>query len=231
MKAKEDPVASYVYAVWRDHNRHTCIAVHLDDKFAFFIPMDPLEVSVVRKPIREFNALYTPYTEYPVKRAAEIYLNAPSKVVAEEAREHLTRIISDPAFEYDSSLFNRPPIKARKEEDTMATAKKAAAPAKKSEKAAAAEGKPTKASAKAAPAKAAEKGAGRPRDDNATYTIGDDSSVKRGFIADFVGEAKKLGTFSRDKLLTKLKGKAEDEKLLRYFYYCTGKGIIVEAGA
>lgn len=219
-------MSQYDYAVFRDHNRHTCIRVSVDGHQVKFIPMEAKEVKVVRMADKHFISVYTPYTEYPVKRAAEIYLFAPSKEVSPQAREHLERIIADPAFEYDRSQFNNPPPQAARKEDDMAAAKKTPAAKTPAEK-------PAKKSAKAAAeaAEAPKKRGGRPRaDDNATYTVGDDSSVKRGFIADYVAAAKKLGNFTRDKLNAKMAGgEADDAKLLRYFYYCTGHGIFKQA--
>lgn len=222
--AKKDTHATdvYEYGVYHTHNRHTCILVHTGERYTEYIPMEASAVQVLRMENKEFARTYTPRPDYPVRRAAEIYLHAPSKVVAPKAREHLQRILADPAFVYDSSQFNLPPLKAQlhKEEDPIMATKKTA-PAKKT--AAAEPVQPTKKTAKAAAAPV-EKTRGRPRDDSSTYTVADSSSVKRGFIADFVAEATKLGSFTRDKLVSKFKD-TDEAKLLRYFYYCTGKGI------
>lgn len=227
--AKKDTHAAdaYEYGVYHTHNRHTCILVHTGERYTEYIPMEASAVQVLRMENREFARTYTPRPDYPVRRAAEIYLHSPGKVVAPKAREHLQRILADPAFAYDSSQFNLPPLKAQlhKEEDPIMATKKTA-PTKKTAVEAA---KPTKkVAAKAAPV-AAEKSRGRPRDDSSTYTVADASSVKRGFIADFVAEATKLGKFTRDKLVGKFSGKEDDAKLLRYFYYCTGQGIFAVA--
>lgn len=216
------------FAVYWDYGRHTCIRVGERNGSVLLIPMEASEVRVVRMAEREFVSTYTPVPEYPVKRAAEIYLGAPGKTVDAQARDLLRRILADPSLDYDRSKFSVLPIHQPLKESTMATKKTAAAaaedskPVKKTAAATKATAQPT---AKAAKAEKPTKSA---KEDNATYTVADASSVKRGFIADYVAAAQKLGTFTRDKLNGKF-ADVEAAKLVRYFYYCTGHGIFAEA--
>lgn len=205
----------YTYGVYQDENRHTCIKLKEDDKHVWFVPMAAGELAQARMTSREFAHTYKVMTEYPVRRAAEMYLGSPvPQVVAPEVREHLEHILADPAYAYDSSQFKTQPRK----EVTMATAKKTPAPAKK-------------AAAKKTVAPAAKKTSKATATDDKSYKIGDDSGVKRGFISEFVGIAREMGkTFTRDALVGHKKLAAvEEAKRLRYFYYCTGHGIFAEA--
>lgn len=204
------------YQVMWDENRHTCIYLTETCNSAFFIPLTVGEIDVRHMRASEFAVIYSRIPDYPVRRAAELYLNSPVKqVVTSQAREHLARILADPAYAYDASQFKDFVHQPLEKEPVMATAKKAA-PAKKVPA--------KKAAAKAAPAKKA----AAKREDNATYKVKDAEAAKRGFIKEFVDAAAKLGSFTRDKLVAKVVsgGKADEAKALRYFYYCTAKGII-----
>jgi len=103
-------------------------------------------------------------------------------------------------------------------------------------RAAAAGAKPAKAAAKApakqaAPAKAEPKAKGGTarKPDDRKYTVGDDSSIKRGISRDFVDTAKKLKKFTRAGLVEAFKDKADEEHTVRYFYYFVGKQVFVAA--
>jgi hypothetical protein len=233
--------ADYVPAVYRDANMHHCICVLLGTEIVEFIPLPlgEMECTVAHLSRPVFLSAYKKVGDYPVKRAAQLFLHdAASKTISVEAREHLERIVANPAYEYDVSQF-KPLPKERKltmtDEVTNAAdaatkpAKKKpavkAAPAKKPAAKAAPAKKPV---AKAAPAKkSAKKASAEP--DTATYKIGDASSVKRGFVREFVDAAIEMKKFQRDDLVNKFKRKEEVERLMRYFYYCTGHGIFVEA--
>jgi hypothetical protein len=243
MNAKAKPAlpeADPTPTVYRDANMHTCIVVFLGTEVVEFIPL-PLgeeECDVVHMSRSVFLSAYTKMPDYPVKRAAQLYLHdAAKKTTSIEAREHLERIVANPAYSYDVSQF-KPLPKERKTmtdaitgaaDDATKAAKKA--PAKKpAAKAAPAKKPAAKAikAAKAAPAKkSTKKAAAEP--DTATYKIGDASSVKRGFVREFVDAAIEMKKFQRDDLVAKFKRKEEIERLMRYFYYCTGHGIFVEA--
>jgi len=218
--------ATPTFRVCWDFNRHTCIVVGEKGSYTHYIPMEATEVRVVRMSQREFSSLYTYVTDYPVKRAAEIYLGAPGKTVSPQARDLLKRILADPALDYDRSKFSSLPIHQPHKESIMATAKKTAAAAEdtKPVKKTAAATKATKAAA----AEPAKKTRAPKAEDNGSYTVADDSSVKRGFIADYVAAAKKLGTFTKAKLNSKF-SEVDEAKLGRYFYYCTGNGIFAAA--
>lgn len=65
----------------------------------------------------------------------------------------------------------------------------------------------------------------KPLDGN--FKIGDDSSVKRGFLREYVDHAKTLKTFTRAQLVTKFKSKEDEGRLVRYFGYAVKHGIFV----
>jgi len=103
-------------------------------------------------------------------------------------------------------------------------------------RAAAAGAKPAKAAAKApakqaAPAKAEPKAKGGTarKPDDRKYTVGDDSSIKRGISRDFVDTAKRLKKFTRADLVEAFKDKADEEHTVRYVYYFVGKQVFVPA--
>jgi hypothetical protein len=100
----------HTYQVYRD-GTHTCICVAIERKYTYYIPMEPHVVRVAKATHEEFRADYDRlYTEYPVRRAAEIYLAAPDKEVTPEARQHLEAILADPAYEYDRSAYSTPHV-------------------------------------------------------------------------------------------------------------------------
>lgn len=233
----------HVYRLFRDHNRHHCICVAVERKYTYFIPMEAAEVRTRALAHEEFARTFEPVEEYPVRRAAEIFLAAPDKEVAPEAREHLEAILADPAYVYDRSLYSVPNVI---KENQMATKKAAqvaeeiaAKPRNKKEALQAAEKhdqanlpRNVKAAPKgeaAAPAKkAAKKDAEAPAaktggrapsfDMEGRYKIGDASSVKRGFMLEFVTRAQELEKASRGKgftgtaLVDSLVEKHEDER-------------------
>jgi hypothetical protein len=86
--------------------------------------------------------------------------------------------------------------------------------------------------AAAAAAEAPKKG-GKPSEaDDTKYKVADDSSVKRGFIREFVDEAKKMKVFKREPLVEKFIGKTERQDrtwVMSYWYWCTSKGIFAPA--
>lgn len=224
-----------VYGVFQDFNRHTAIRVGEGHKWTYFIPMQAGELSIQRLTNREFAHTYKQLTDYPLQRAADKFLNRGElQSVAPQAREHLERILrGEGAAQPSSSNEDEETMTQENQGAEAAPAKKAAkkappAPAKKG-----AAKKEAPAPAKKGAAKKAAEAApkrGRPREDNATYKIGDTSSVKRGFLADYVAAANKMGTFTRDKIVAKMTSDEVDEaKALRYFYYCTGHGIFVAA--
>lgn len=269
-------------AVYRD-NSHTAIVVRIEDKEVTFIPMATLNVEVMRA--AAFHAEWKAYGEYPVKRAAELYIGAAQyRPIPDKARKLLEAIVADKALDY--ATFQQPvkpqpqPQPQPKGTTTMAktpapaakkaapaaaktaaspfealvkgTPAKAAAPAAKKAPAAPAKA-PAKAAAPAAkkatsapaPAKAAAKDTGRRTqeadrrqgstapvgrskiDDNAKHKVGDTSSVKRGFLAEFVEKAQSMKTFTRATLEAHWGGRAADAKMGTYFPYCLAKGIIV----
>lgn len=281
----------HIYSVQRDPNRHTCICVAIERKFSYYIPMEADSVTVRQMENAEFAHLYEVVPEYPVRRAAEIYLSAPNKEVSPKAKEHLEAIMADPAYMYDAALF--PPLNVIKDNEMSkanvsrvaadkpqaagkkpSTAKSAAlkaaaeisgqpvgevkvpkAAAKAGKEYAATDGKADKLAAKAAPAAkkapkaAAAEAEAKPRgrtpavDPSARLKVGDTSSVKRGFMAEFVAKAQELEKASRGKgftgeaLIEALVASHEDERaadagwVKTYLSYslAPARGILVTA--
>lgn len=127
---------------------YTCIRVAVERKFTYYIPLDSLELKKADN--REFHDEWEEFTEYPVRRAAELYLGATQyREMSPKAQEHLERIVADPATSYDPAR-----ITPLKEEPQMTDIKKTA-PAKQpaTSKVAAAK---QPATSKVAPAKQAE---------------------------------------------------------------------------
>jgi len=202
----------HIYSVRRDENRHTCICVAVERKFTYFIPMEASEVKVRRMENQEFATAYEAVPEYPVRRAAEIYLRAPGKEVSDEARGHLEAVLSDPAYAYDEAQFSAIPSNLNKDLDTMV--KKAAQVAEQvAAKATRGRGKvvaasevtgtipPRKAKAEAE-AKPKTGGRAPAMDPETRLKVGDTASVKRGFMAEFVAKAQEMEKASRGKGFT-----------------------------
>ncbi len=259
-------------AVYRD-NSHTAIVVSIDDKEVTFIPMATLSVEVMRA--SAFHADWKAYTEYPVKRAAELYIGAAQyRPIPPAARKLLEGIVADKALDY--ATFQQP-VKPQPTKGTTTMAKapaktaapaakksanpaspfealvkgtpaKAAAPAPAAKKAAPAPAKapakaaapaakkaaaaptPAKAPAKTAAAKPASSPVGRTKiGDDVKHKVGDTSSVKRGFLAEFVEKAQSLKVFTRAQIESHWGGRAADAKMGTYFPYCVAKGIFVAA--
>ena len=115
---------------------YTCVRVSEGPKFVHFIPMDTLQLT--KQVAEEFYQEWGEYTEYPVRRAAELYLGAGEyREIGIEERKHLEAIVADPATVYDLAPQ---PVPKSQEVYTMATAKTAPAktPAAKPGKTAAA---------------------------------------------------------------------------------------------
>lgn len=208
----------HIYTVLQDENRHTCICVEVSRKYTYFIPMEALAVRVRRLENQEFSSSFHVVPEYPVRRAAEIYLRAPGKEVSPEAQRHLEAVLSDPAYAYDEAAFATIPTNLNKDLSTMprkaAQAAEAVAvkPARKSKVIATSEVTgtipPRKAKAESvtdgdkAVAKAKSGGRAPALDPETRLKIGDTSSVKRGFMAEFIGKAQELEKASRGKGFT-----------------------------
>lgn len=220
----------HIYSVFRDGS-HSCICVAVERKFTYFIPMEAAQVRVAQMEHRAFAEDYKPYPEYPVRRAAEIYLNSPDKEMTPKAKEHLDAIMADPAYAYDRSQFSQLNVLKEKQMARKQTAADVATEidAKpKSRKEAVAEadkviasqaphhikaGKPAaagkvvakKPAGKTAKAKAekAEPAARKPAANmTARLKVGDASKVKGGFMAEFVARAEALQKASRGKGFT-----------------------------
>lgn len=98
-------------AVYRDGS-HTCIFLSETDKLVAFISMDTLKVEAAST--KTFHARWAEYPEYPVRRAAELYLAcAAYRSIDAKTREHLSAIVASKATLY-------PPFDANLRKSTMA---------------------------------------------------------------------------------------------------------------
>lgn len=239
-EAAAAPLTDETPAVFRD-NSYSCIRLSVERKFTYFIPMASLTVEKMEN--HEFADQWKHYPVYPVRRAAEAYLSKETfREVSPKAREHLEAIAGHlptpaPQPQKEEVMQTQTAIPAKK--GTPVAAKKGTAPTKKVPAKKAANGidtivKGAKAPAKAAPAKkAAKKVPVAKQADDTQYKVADDSSIKRGDVRVFVDVAKSLKKFKRDDLVAAVLKKAKDytntmdeARALRYFYYCTGHGVI-----
>jgi negative regulator of replication initiation len=115
MAKKTEPILVACY----DRERRTCLQVLRCDKTVAYIPLDistGLEVIVVDE--TDFDRRYQPMVDYPAERAAQLYLGYAQTIGAStEALDYLGRVIN-----------------ITTQERNMATAKKKAAAAAKTEK-------------------------------------------------------------------------------------------------
>lgn len=85
-------------AVYRDQS-HSAIVIDRSATHVSFIPLATLKVEKVA--LRAFDAEWVAYPEYPVRRAAEVFLGAGAyRTIQAQVREHLSRIVADPATVY-----------------------------------------------------------------------------------------------------------------------------------
>jgi hypothetical protein len=108
---------------------YTCIRLHVGETHTSFITL--ADLAVKKAPNREFHDAWGEYSEYPVRRAAEVYLATPHREIEPQARRLLASIVKDPLTVYDIDA-----IQPTTKETTMATAKKTSTPAKTDAKAA-----------------------------------------------------------------------------------------------
>ena len=153
-------------AVYRRHGQsYTCITTKEDVKYVHFIPMATLQLERAER--RDFYAEWGEYPEYPVRRAAELYLGSGEyREIGPKELAHLEAILDgSPSYNLDEP---QPKVK----EPNMATVAKKQPAASKAEKADKTAGKaaaPAKQPAKqpAAPkAEKAESAGGRGRKSN-----------------------------------------------------------------
>jgi len=103
---------------------YSCIRVKTDDTHAYFIPM--ASMALEKAHLREFRADWEEFSEYPVRRAAEVYLEAGKyREIDPKVRDHLKAIVKDPLTVYNLT----PKLPQPTKDIEMATAK--TAPAKK----------------------------------------------------------------------------------------------------
>jgi hypothetical protein len=238
--------AAYTHRKTKD----TCILISAAPETYLYIAASNLTLAqTLPKP---FKAQWEAVKNYPVRRAAELYLRAPIGDMSPQARGLLGAIVENPATAYDKAHIIDPETFKHHEETKMAEAAKK--PAKPTGKPAVppkpvpgkpaakpVPGKPAAAAAvkpapvKPVPGKPAGKPAavpaarGRTADDTTQYVVGDDSTIKRGVVREFVDEAVKMKKFTRSSLVAKLADTYGEERMTRYFYYCTGHGVFVQA--
>lgn len=214
-KTVEDAATFHIAVVCRRRGTsYTCIRVGVGSKFTSFIPLETLTLSKTDN--REFHDEWEEYTEYPVRRAAELYLKAPHRQIDSKTKAQLAAIIVDPTTVYE--IEPQPP----KKEPTMAkiataAAKKAPAAKKAVEKTAPAATKaPVKTAATKAPAKtpvakadAAKVGATKAPDTTKYKVIAPDAP-RRGETADYVAQAVKMKTFTRSALFDAMVAQGKD---------------------
>lgn len=145
-------------AVYRRNGQsYTCITTKEDAKYVHFIPMATLQLERAER--RQFHEEWKEYPEYPVKRAAELYMGAGEyREVGSKERSHLEAIRDgSPSYNLDEP---QPKVK----EPQMATvAKKQPAAKTPAEKPLKGAGK----TAAAAPAKQAAKQPAAPKAEKA----------------------------------------------------------------
>lgn len=224
-KAAEKDTLTYHTAIVcrRRGTSYTCIRVKETATMTHFVPMDTLAVEKINS--REFHEEWEPYEAYPVRRAAELYLQTPFRQISAEARAHLAQIVVDPTTVYDLEPA-KPVAKAAqpKKEPTMAKAKKVGEAAATPVKTAAAKKAPAakKVAAKSAPAKnaapakktvAANLPARAP--DTTKYKVIDSEKPRRGETAEYVAVAAKLKTFTRQSLIDAMVKAGKEEPKAR----------------
>ena len=128
-------------AVYRRHGQsYTCITTKEDAKYVHFIPMATLQLERAER--RDFYAEWGEYPEYPVRRAAELYLGSGEyREIGPKELAHLEAIRDgSPSYNLDepqpkvkepnmATVAKKQPA-APKAEKADKTAGKAAAPAK-----------------------------------------------------------------------------------------------------
>lgn len=161
MAAKKVVASSDALCVFQDAERRTCIRLSVDKSGVEFIPFRTDLMDICKISNKDFEIRYIiPLPEYPVKKAAELYLGALWLEMSKEAKKRLEKICSTKSFNYDPlTLPESIMTKATTKPATSKTAgaKTTAAPAAKgaaTKAAPAPAAKPTKVAAKA-PAPAA----------------------------------------------------------------------------
>lgn len=129
-------------AVYRRKGQsYTCITTKEDAKFVHFIPMATLQLERAER--RDFHTEWEEYPEYPVRRAAELYLGSGEyREIGPKETAHLEAIRDgSPSYNLDepqpkpkepnmATVAKKQPATAPKAEKADKTAGKAAAPAK-----------------------------------------------------------------------------------------------------
>lgn len=93
-------------AVYMD-GTHSAIVLERGATHVTFIPLSSLAVE--KAALKAFDAVYVQYPDYPVRRAAEVYLRAGDyRPIPPQTREHLKRIVADPATAYTTFETTQP---------------------------------------------------------------------------------------------------------------------------
>lgn len=111
------PTAPKFPAVYRD-GTHTALVIEIRDKAVTMITMASLKLEEMRR--AEFDATFELFPDYPVKRAAEVYLGSGQyRQIDPETRTALEAIIGNKSMEYKPFVSSVQPSK----EATMPTTK------------------------------------------------------------------------------------------------------------
>lgn len=87
----EEPIK---FVACHDHNKHTCIQIDRDNGIVRYIPLDISEgLRILRSSSAEFDHKYKLMVNYPVERAAKLYLSYGSNIgITKEASKILSHI-------------------------------------------------------------------------------------------------------------------------------------------
>ena len=113
--ARRKRVGAGSKGVYRDHNWRTCLLLKDGDEVEF-IPLDISEGFQVHTTTRlSFDKRYQPMVDYPLDKAAALYLNYSLAVGAsEEVIDHLATIIDVSAADRETAISKRAPTKVEK---------------------------------------------------------------------------------------------------------------------
>lgn len=104
-----------------NRQRESCIVVSMDlaTGTVQYIPFTGTELAVKRCSLDAWREEgWVRYTDYPVRRCAQIYTNAPAVILTAEAQRHLEFLLVDPATAYNEADFNKEYVMATKAKAT-----------------------------------------------------------------------------------------------------------------
>ena len=127
---KAAPPVPNSFAACYDRERRTCIQVDRQDGVVKFIPLDATTgLEVLTSDETEFDQRYKPMVDYPVERAAKLYISYAQYLGAsEEVLKYLGKLITITKQEFEMATKKKPAGSApAKKAPAKAPAKKAAA--------------------------------------------------------------------------------------------------------